>query len=259
MPNTHETLFAVELIRTPPDLSSADVRSPSRFSSQVLIGRSAECDVRILHNTISRRHIDLRADSEGFHVHNLSSRGTTLANHTAMEAGEIRTIPVDQFYLQVGAFLLSVMPAPLTEPYSRRLHPDRAPLLDINTNRRVPLMIAGEPVTLAPIPARALSALAERTGQVISFDDILNAIDDDYGEYGGGNVNQIVSYIRNGLKDAIVDGHVDLDEVILACSEPDKARELRDDLTRLMQYVVQNHYKRGYSLNLKPGCVHVSS
>jgi hypothetical protein len=92
-------------------------------------------------------------------------------------------------------------------------------------------------------------------GEVVSFDDILKAIDDGYGEYGGGNVNQIVSYIRNGFKEALEEEAITPDELVDACIDVDEAEAKKNNWTKLMQYVVQNHYKRGYSLNLRKECV----
>lgn len=258
MAETTETFFSVELVRSPTELGSADMRSPSRFSSCVIIGRSTDCDVRIPHKTVSRRHVDLRTNGKQFIVTNLSSRGTTLVDHESLGPEEVETKEFAEFFLQVGAFLLAVKPAPMTEPFSKHLIAPSSVVLDISGARRVPVKLGGHPVNLGPIPGHVLCALASRPGEIVTFDDLLEAVGDGYGEYGGGNINQIISYIRSGFKEAIDSGTITVENLIACATDPTEAAEHASHLTRLMQYIVQNHYKRGYSLNLVSTAIHIA-
>lgn len=258
MPEKTETFFSVELVRSPTELSSADMRSPSRFSTGVIIGRAIECDVRIPHKTVSRRHVDVHTNGKQFVIKNLSARGTTLLDHETLGPDAVKTRAFADFFLQVGAFLLAVKPAPMTEPFSEQLLAPTSVVLDISGARRVPVKLKGQPVNLAPIPGQVLAALAARPGEVVTFDDLLEAVGEGYGEYGGGNINQIVSYIRTGFKDAVEAGIISVDDLVACATDPPKAAEHSSHLNRLMQYIVENHYKRGYSLNLVSTAIHVA-
>ncbi|MCH8228413.1 MAG: FHA domain-containing protein, partial [Proteobacteria bacterium] len=71
-------------------LPGTDERSSGRFSGTVLVGRSDECDVRLPHALVSRRHAQLsRTDDGAVVIRDLGSSNGTIAEDTVLRDAEL--------------------------------------------------------------------------------------------------------------------------------------------------------------------------
>src|SRR4051794_5995833 len=67
----------------------------------IIVGRGEDCDIRILDNSISRRHARIERLTDGFHVLDMQSTNGTFVNDKASEEGNSIMLK-DGDYLRVG-------------------------------------------------------------------------------------------------------------------------------------------------------------
>jgi len=91
-------------------LNSPDESSPPGSKIEIekiscILGRAADCDIQLTGNGISRRHIEVSYDGEGWWVKDLGSKHGTLLNYSAIEDEE----PLEEGdRLGLGEYLMQV-------------------------------------------------------------------------------------------------------------------------------------------------------
>lgn len=251
----------VAVIKAPPGADLSGGR-PLVVGPDFTIGRSSECDLCLQHATVSRRHAQLIVDDGGITLQQLSPRGTTYVHSQKVREGARVSLAMPEDFVQVGALVLAVREQSNTITYSHQLD---IPAVAAESYLMVAglgesayiVEVDGAPIHMARAPARALIALAESPGEIVSTHRLLHSVDPMYERYGGGNVNQLVTYARNAFVDACDEGSVDLetlrDHVLSAVGSERASRwDDTDGARGVARLLIENVRGRGYLLNLKP-------
>jgi pSer/pThr/pTyr-binding forkhead associated (FHA) protein len=131
-------------------------------SACVLIGRDAECEVRLTDNSVSRRHAQILATGQGYAIEDLSSKNGTFVEQVKLnERAALR----DGDLLRAGQVSLQffVVRAPGAETVAS----PRAGALALDAERQCAL-IEDRVVTLTGTEYQLLSALMQRPGRVLN-------------------------------------------------------------------------------------------
>jgi diguanylate cyclase (GGDEF)-like protein len=91
---TGRAAFLVHIYPTGPAMGSRYALA----DSPLVIGRGEECDIRIEHDTVSRRHIRVAPSGDGYAVSDLGSTNGTFVNNTPVTRHQLH----DGDYLRVG-------------------------------------------------------------------------------------------------------------------------------------------------------------
>jgi pSer/pThr/pTyr-binding forkhead associated (FHA) protein len=101
-------------------------------SGPVIVGRSDEADIQLVHPLVSRRHAELNLGDDGsFVVTDLGSRNGTILNDAMLENAS-RSVS-GEAVVQVGPYMLRLTPAAVLQDQTFQARPDRL------TRRRVEL------------------------------------------------------------------------------------------------------------------------
>jgi len=140
---------------------------------QMTVGRGSECDIVIPKRQISRQHVRIERDDDGYLLYDLKSKNGTFVNRQEVRDKPYRLKDGDEIQLAlcvkmgfVGADV--TLPLELTGP-DRGLHVDQAA-------KRV--YLGGHELTppLSVAQYRLLELLIERKGEVVSRDEIVTTV-----------------------------------------------------------------------------------
>ena len=259
-------VIEIAVIKAPPGVEQ-NAGLPVVAGSEFTIGRSPECDMCLPHVTVSRRHARILPEDDAVMVEQLSPRGATYVHNRRIGEGERVTLKMPEDFVQVGALILAVREQSNTVTYSLPLDVPAATsgaylMVACLGDSTSIVEIEGAPIRMARAPTKALIALAETPGTIVAAHRVLHSVDPMYERYGGGNVNQLVTYIRNAFVDACEQDHIDLPvlrgHVASALGEDRASRWNGDaDAREVARVLVENVRGRGYVLNLPPELVTV--
>ncbi len=164
-----------------------------------ILGRAPDCDIVVPDRQVSRRHARVTETPEGFLLEDLGSKNGTYINGQRItqptllrDGDEVQVALAQKFY-----FLSSEATLPLEEvpPVLGRLRLDKAA-------RRV--WIGGQEVTppLSVAQFRLLETLYDRSGEVVSRDDLIRAV---WGEEAVGVSAQALDALVRRLRDRLAE------------------------------------------------------
>jgi hypothetical protein len=139
----------------------------------ITIGRGADCDIALPERQISRRHARIERRNQGYFLIDLGSRNGTFVNGQEIN---------QPYFLQDGDEIqialcakLSFVGAEATVPLSFEGAAGSPVRIDKGTRR---VWIRGQELTppLSPAQYRLLDMLVDADGQVISRDEVVNAV-----------------------------------------------------------------------------------
>jgi len=259
-----ETTFTLQVERVQPGCAVPRGLKLAPARACIVIGRTTDADVVLDDVSVSRRHVELRAGESGFVVRGLSQSGSTFVDERPLAGDEEITVAGPSAWLQVGRVLLHVMLAPATVPVSKRMTPPEAPtrvasaVVTLARGRELRVWLGGELVHLFPSAARVLARLCETPNEVVTHDELLHAVDPESLERaGGGNLAQLVTYVRDAFDEALAKGWLvddDLRALVIA-SAPETAAEAEADRRGLLRALVSSRRGLGYALRLPRAAV----
>ncbi|MFT6399846.1 MAG: DNA-binding response OmpR family regulator [Bradymonadia bacterium] len=174
-----------------------------------------------------------------------------------MNFGETSRLGEGRTTLQIGGVLLLVQPIVTTREFEANLDDELETVLQIDrVGAKYIIRVAGTPIHFSPRPAGALARLAATPGTTVSQSELLQAADP---AYGGGNPTQLVTYVRNAIRDGIRAGNVDAEQIRAAVGEAcslDPAALLEPKT--LLKHMFENVRGAGYRLNLPAASVAVT-
>lgn len=215
------------------------------------MGRSPDVDLVLVDRTVSRRHARFALTGADWSVTNISTGNGVFVDGQAVAAGESAPIgPGTE--LQIGGVVLAVTALEETVPVTEPLSPLNAdgPLLQIRRDGDAcTVHCRGRLVSMPPIAALVLYALARSPAKVVHEWDIQSAIGRDC------NLPQAISAVRRALKDLIEHGVLSADELARLTAEAHVEAVPDADLSALARQVVRARRKHGYALMLPPDSV----
>jgi pSer/pThr/pTyr-binding forkhead associated (FHA) protein len=162
------------------------------------LGRDAECDLVFPERQISRFHARIERDSEGYLIRDMGSKNGTFLNGELLTAQPFRLHDGDEISLaltvEIG-FVAGEVTLPLDETMQATLE------LDVNReSRRVRLGRKELEPSLSPAQFRLLTLLMEFDGNVVSREDVINAI---WPDAVGGVTDQAVDALVYRLRERL--------------------------------------------------------
>jgi len=253
--------FIVRVERAP---EGGEVRQGEIFelaSEQVSVGRSPSAQLSLSDPSISSHHLTLEFGEHHFTIRNVSKRGSTWVDRRALEPGE--EVEVEEVaWIQPGRVLLHVSIAESTMPvetlYSLPLQPasdvvsEAEVFLEVDVGLHPTVRIRGREQSLFPMALRVLWRLGESAGEVVSHDDLQDAISPT-ASAGGMNLPQNITYLRDMFEEAIGYGELSEDELreeLAECLGPARVQDMGQ--RELLRALVQSVRGQGYRLNLTP-------
>ena len=171
------------------------------------IGRGTDSDFVLDDETVSHTHAEFENGPHGPQLHNRSSRGATFVNGRRLSSGERVRIGDARATLQIGGVLLLLQPVATTREFETNLDDDERAIVRIDrVAAKYVIRVTGTQLHFSSRPAGAFARLAATPGATVSHTDLLNAADP---TYGGGNPNQLITYVRTVIRDSIQSGEVD--------------------------------------------------
>lgn len=261
--------FILRVERAP---SSGDVPLGATFevaSNTVVVGRGAAADVRLSHASVSTRHLTLEAREESFVLRNESEHGSTWVDRRALEPGE--EVHIEEVaWAQVGRVLLhisrSVLTTPVATAYSlpptsgvSEVEEDLEVFLEVEVGLHASVRVRGHEQPLFPMALRVLWRLCQSAGEVVSHQELLDALSPT-ATSGGMNLPQNITYLRDMFEEAIAHGELSEEELrdeLEVCL----GRERVEDMERrvMLRTLIQSVRGQGYRLNLTPAQVMAKS
>jgi hypothetical protein len=224
----------------------------------VSVGRGANADFRLNDPTVSKVHVEVESDRDQLWLTNRSERGASFVDGHRLALGERCKLEVAETWVQLGRVLLRVYREPPTvpvdEPMALPTNPGagvREPLITIKRSGGVcQVWCKGHRAQLFPSAARVLARMAEEPGEVLSMSQLSQAASpEDYDSFGGTNVAQLVTYVRNMFDEALDEGWFSEEELRLAVRGASLgAVELGEDRRDLLRAMVENIRGVGYRL-----------
>lgn len=228
------------------------------FDKEVIIGRGPQASFRLKDPTVSRGHARVFTESGKTYLENLGGHGSTYVNGVRLDTHERVEIERARTWIQLGRALVRVLDEPETLPvYEPIALPSRAaraatPLLVIQRTAAAPsIWCKGQRVHIFPQALRVLMRMCEQPGQTIEADVLVEAASPDVPmSFGGTNLPQLVTYVRDMFQQALEDQWVSDAELASAIKEVSGVRP--DDTARraLLRALVENVRGVGYRLNL---------
>ncbi len=162
------------------------------------LGRDAECDLVFPERQISRFHARIERDSEGYLIRDMGSKNGTFLNGELLTAQPFRLHDGDEISLaltvEIG-FVAGEVTLPLDETMQASLE------LDVNReSRRVRLGRKELEPSLSPAQFRLLTLLKEFDGNVVSREDVIDAI---WPDAVGGVTDQAVDALVYRLRERL--------------------------------------------------------
>ena len=138
-----------------------------------VIGRSYDCDIVLPERQVSRHHAEIERDDGGYLLHDLGSKNGTFVNGERVRGEPYRLNDGDE--IQIALYIkLGFVGADATIPLE--LHgPHRGLCVDRPAKR---VYIGGQEVMppLSPAQYRLLEVLIDNEGEVVSRDEIVEAV-----------------------------------------------------------------------------------
>jgi pSer/pThr/pTyr-binding forkhead associated (FHA) protein len=165
---------------------------------QMTIGRATECDIVLPRRQVSRHHARIERDNDGYVLRDLGSKNGTYINGEKVTGEPHRLKDGDEIqialYVKLGFVGAdATVPLELTGPY-RGLRIDKPA-------KRV--FIGGQELSppLSPAQYRMLETLYDNEGEVVSRDDVVEAVWSD--EEALGVTEQAIDALVHRLRDRI--------------------------------------------------------
>lgn len=232
-----------------------------------LLGRAPDTTVRLDHASISRHHLRWRVVThpDTIELLNLSRHSAVFVDGASLAPGGTwrGAAPAR---LQLGAILFEVTGIAATEPYAHRIepapgreaavepapeHPAIDPIFEIlQDGDATAVRCRGRFVDLPPAACRLFARLARQSSAVVHRWDLQDAVGP------GGNLAQLTTLIRRGVRDLVEAGVIDpgeLREMIRAASGSGRVEDLDSlDLETLLRRLVLSRRGHGYVLCIPP-------
>lgn len=261
--------FIAQVTKVHPGSTVAVGTRSEALEGQAVIGRDAECELRLDDATVSARHVRVGLAGGRFFVEALARNGTTFVQGDRLEPGRRIEVVTPRVWLQLGRVLLHVFPDPETVRFDEPLAiPDTAvrqadaPVFTFRRGpHRVDLWCRGQAMALFPSAVRALMRLCESAGQTVTYDDLELAVDPEaFQRAGGASLSQLVTYIRQMVDQAMDQGLIGEDELrrIVAAQGAQAGAEADAeavDRRALLRSFIENVRGVGYRIRLTPGQV----
>jgi hypothetical protein len=230
------------------------------LTDEALLGRSPDASIRVDHASVSRHHLRwCTLGDDTIELTNLSRSSAVFLDGSPLSPGQTQRGPAPA-RLQLGAVLFEIEPLAATEPYAQRLDPspgDAAPheaLFEvIQDGDAFAIRCRGRFVDLPPTACRLFARLARQSSIVVHHWDLQDAVGP------GGNLAQLSTLVRRGLRDLIDAGVVEpaeLRELIRASSGSGRMEDLDDnDTDALLRRLILSRRGHGYVLCMPPGSI----
>jgi hypothetical protein len=227
-----------------------------RLEGDAVVGRDPEADITLPDVRVSRRHARIFVEAGSWWVVDAGSSSGCWLNQCRL-VGRQQIRPGD--WLQFGGVLLRVVvELQETVPVTGTMAPAgvEAPKAQLVTFSDQVAWLAGNPLSLAPMPLRTLRGLAQRAGAWVGFDELSDHIWPDEAFADPGYVNKYVSYVRSAMLDAL--GHSPEVAASVHRSVLDHADAYTDadvdpsDHRRLLREFVKARKKVGFRLHQAP-------
>src|SRR5262245_3124945 len=75
-------------------------------AKKLVLGRSSECDVQVIHSSVSRRHAEIRQEDEMLYIRDLKSKNGTMLNSSRVTCD---TLLMPGSLLMLGSVSLEVL------------------------------------------------------------------------------------------------------------------------------------------------------
>lgn len=223
-----------------------------------LLGRGLDASVCIGHASISRHHLRWlvpEASSDRVELINLSRHSAVFVDGASLAPASTWRGP-SPGRIQLGAVLFSVTAVAATEPYADRIEPASPaslsdPLFEVvRDGDACAIRCRGRFVDLPPAACRLFDCLARQSTRVVHRWDIQETVGP------GGNLPQLVTFLRQGIRSLIESEVIGLDELrdaIQVSSGAGRAESL-DALgtDALLRRLVLSRRGHGYVLCLPP-------
>jgi hypothetical protein len=258
-----------------------------------VLGRGPDATVRIEHTTISRHHLrwklaagphllpvttaapSVAATAPDIELENASSRSVVFVDGVAIAPQASYRGPTPK-RLQLGAVLFSVTEVPATEAFDERIEvaeaqlastgapnttspaPDagsssgeRSPLFEITRDGDArAIRCRGRFVDLPPAACRLFARLAEESATVVHRWDLQEVVGP------AGNLAQLATTVRQGIRSLLDAGVLDLDELRALIRRASGSGRIEDlgllDADALLRRLVLSRRGHGYVLCIPP-------
>ena len=161
----------------------------------IVIGRGADCQVPVASEHVSRRHAEVREHEGAYVLRDLGSKNGTMLNGRRID-GEVRLAEGDEIGVTGAAWVYRRGDETLTV----RL-PPIVPTLSVDA-KRAEVHVGGREIVVTAHELRALAALAEDPGALVTKDELARNV---WPETGGivsdESIEQLVSRLRRKLGD----------------------------------------------------------
>ncbi len=177
--------------------------------ARTTIGRSSGCDVVLPKRQVSRQHAQIKWDGEGYFLHDLGSKNGTYVNGEEVRDEPYRLKDGDEIqialYVKMGFVGAdATLPLEVSGPYKG--------LRIAQAARRV--WVGGQELSppLSPAQYRLLELLFEHSGDVVSRDEIVEAVWSD--EEAMGVTEQAIDALVYRLRDRLADADPNHDYIV---------------------------------------------
>lgn len=234
-------------------------------SFPVVLGRALDAGVRLADNTVSREHARLEMREGQLFLVALSDSSKVWVDQVLVNVGERVALTLPESLVQLGGVLLRVHLSEPTAPFQEQFDVMDAPaprgLLHIEVSGDGALVtLDGVEVQLHRGPAMILRALARQTNTVFPEESLLLFGEPDVEKALDRNLNQLVTYIRNGLKPVLMNSPATRERVMAAVraaelermdeSPPFDEADTEGQVVAILRRLIRNHRRFGYSLRL---------
>jgi len=177
----------------------------------ITLGRGEECDIVLPDRQVSRVHVRVLRDSDGFHVEDLGSKNGTYVNGMPVK-DRVKLQDGDEIQVALSVRLLFVG-ADATLPLTKEMIRVSLPGLRLSTAQRR-VWVGGHeldpPLSLAQY--RLLERLYERKGKVVTRDEVIQAVWPDSDE--SGITEQAIDALMRRLRDRLAEADPDHDYIV---------------------------------------------
>jgi len=168
---------------------------------RLTIGRAPDCDIVILERQVSRYHVRIERDSEGYLLHDLGSKNGTLVNGEPVHGQPYRLRDGDEIVLAT-ALRMGFVAGDATLPLGGLLPAAPESLVVDKEARRVSLGRRELDPPLSPSQFALLVLLMESQGGVVSRQDVVRAM---WPDAAGGVTDQAVDALVYRLRERLAE------------------------------------------------------